>query len=185
MHWIQAFENQFVPAREGYVFYSGKRSGGKSVTVAEHARLTQDWRRHAGLGRMFAIVLICSLVIMLSVFAAVAELIPSWGIWVAAAAIFVVLLGPMLWAGYAPHRLVKDRAPVAPPRDPAEVMRQHRASMSWGFLAYFVAFGAWNLANPFFSKLGGTLFWLSTASGVLMLIAVAWIATRKLLDGRE
>ena len=184
MHWITSFENQFVPAGDGYVFYASKRSRGRPVTAEEHAALTQAWRRHAGLGRMAAAVLLSSIVIVLSIFAVVAGLLPDWGIWLVSAATFAVLLGPMLWAGYAPHRLVRGREAIAPPRDPAEVMRQHRASMSWGFLAYFVAFGAWNLANPFLSKLSGVLFWFSLAMGALMLMAVAWIATRKLLDGR-
>lgn len=182
---IKIFDAQFMRAGDGYLFYSWKNSEGKPVTAAEYARLTGDWRRHAGWGRIAAIVLIAPVIVIATIAASIALDLPPWVPLAVGLAVTIGAFLPMLSAGYAPHRLVRDRDAVAPPRDPAAVMRQHRTAISWWYLFYMASLAGWLLFSPFWQSAESWPRWFATVSGMFLLPAALWVATRKLLDARR
>lgn len=128
---ISTFAKQFTPVEGGYLFYPSRKSGGKLVTPEEFERLMENWRRVAGTkGRwksVGAIVLAITLWLLLS------QLLraPSWADEVIVPAVAVGIVAWLLWASFAPQRLVRDRPAVAPPRPLPQARREARAMLKW------------------------------------------------------
>ena len=117
------FAWQFQPTDGGYLFYPSTQSGGKLVTSDEYAKLVDDWRNEGSGWRYWRLIGIGFSLACLWALAKAEFQLPNWTLW--------LLLGPMIaglffryaWLLRAPHRLVRDRPDITPPRSKAEARK--------------------------------------------------------------
>ncbi len=128
---IAAFTKQFIPTEGGYLYYPSKKGGGKLVSAEEFDQLIEGWRKVAGRRGGWVIVSIVILVIFVWNVASEALSLPEWSDSIIAAASVIGTSSWLLWASFAPRRLVRDRPTIAPPRPISEVKRQVRAALNW------------------------------------------------------
>lgn len=135
-----AFTKQFIPAEGGYLFYPSKRGGGKLVTADEYEQLIEGWRKVAsrrGIWTMVGIVML-ALFVWTIVSHSLSLADRSNSVMVAASVIGISAW--LLWASFAPHRLVRGRPAVAPPRPVSEAKRQARSLLNWRFVIFALLF---------------------------------------------
>lgn len=179
---IGAFTKQFTPIEGGYLYYPSKKGGGKLVTADEYERLTESWRKIAGPRGMWTIIGIVMLAIF--VWTAISELLslPDRSDPIIIAASVIGMSAWLLWASFAPRRLVRDRPAIAPPRPVSEARRQARALLSWRFIIFALLFSGVAFLGPFNSpdRGLGTWAWL-IGSGAFFGLYI-WIAIQKFRD---
>ncbi|AYJ84950.1 hypothetical protein D3Y57_02510 (plasmid) [Sphingomonas paeninsulae] len=179
---IGAFKKQFVPSGDGYIYYPSKKSGGKLITATEFEKLVADWTIIAGRKGQWKAVGVIVLVIMLWTavsqyfdFSRLTDQILTYGI-------VTALSAKLLWANFAPRRLVRNRDIVVPPRRSSEARQQARSLLNWPF----VIFGTLISGGIFFSHLSNrenTLPWWAwiVGSGIFFALYL-WISLQKFRD---
>ena len=177
-----AFIRQFTPVDGGYVFYPSRKSGGKLVTFEEYEALVTNWRRVAGWRSHWKVAGIVFLVILLWTLASQALALPDSADWLVIVACVAALSGWVLWASFAPHRLVKDRPDYTPPRAAWQTRREARAALNWPLVIVVLLFSGavflGHLAAP-----NGTLAWWAWIIGSgLFFGGYLWIAIQKIAD---
>jgi hypothetical protein len=179
---IGAFAKQFTPTVGGYLYYPSKKCGGKLITADEYEQLTESWRKVAGRRGMWTVVGIVMLAIC--VWTAISELLslPDWSDSIIIAASVIGIPAWLLWASFAPRRLVRNRSAIAPPRPVPEARRQARALLNWRFIIFAllfsgVAFLGWFNSPERDLKTWGWLI----GSGAFFSLYI-WIAIQKFRD---
>src|SRR3546814_13718104 len=62
--------------------------------------------------------------------------LPEWSDSIMVAASVAGISAWLLWASFAPRRLVRDRPAMTPPRPVSETKRQARALLNWRFITF-------------------------------------------------
>ena len=176
------FTKQFTPVEGGYLFYPSKKDGGKIVTVAEYEQLTDGWRKVAGRrGMCMSVGVVVLTILIWSTISAFVSL-PDWSDNIFVAALGMGIPANLLWASFAPRRLVRDRLSIPPPRPTSEVKRHVRALLNWRLVIFSLLF----TGIIFIGSLNSTerdiesWAWL-IGSGTLFVVYV-WIAIQKFRD---
>lgn len=178
-----AFAKQFQPVEGGYLYYPSKKSGGKLVSVTEYEELVAGWNKIAGRRGVWKIAGIVTLAIMSWSLVAKALPLPDWSDTIFVAATVAGMSAWLLWASFAPRRLVRDRPAITPPRQPSEARRQVRALLNWRFIIFALLlsglafFGTLNSQERDF----GSWAWL-VGSGAMFGLYI-WMAIQKIRDG--
>lgn len=179
---IGAFAKQFTPTEGGYLYYPSKKGGGKLVTADEYEQLAESWRKVAGRRGMWTVVGIVMLAIF--VWTTISELLslPDWSDPIIVAVSVIGISAWLLWASFAPRRLVRDRPAIAPPRPVSEARRQARALLNWRFIIFALLFSGVAFLGSFNSSERNlkTWAWL-TGSGAFLGLYI-WIAVQKFRD---
>jgi len=180
---IGMFAKQFTPVDGGYLYYSSRKSGGKLVTAEEYEGLLEGWRKVAGGAGTLKSVGVVILWILLSTLISKSLELPGWADKILIAVAVVGISAWLLWAGFAPYRLVRDREAVTPPRPGSEARKQARAALNWPMVIVFLlASGATFFASIALPReMVASWAWL-VGSG-LMFVAYAWVAIQKPRDG--
>ena len=181
MNPVRSFADQFTPVEGGYLYYASRKSGGRRVTSDEFQHLVLQWRRRVGPWRLAlpCLIAIIGWTVLSDQFA-----LPAWSSSAFNALIVVAMAAWLVWAAYAPRRLVKERPEVAPPRPRKEGRRKARASLDWKLVLLVVV-----VSGGFFAK--GLLAARATFSSValtagsgLLFFGYLWIAVLKVSDQR-
>ncbi|MDP5277557.1 hypothetical protein Q9Q95_01370 [Sphingomonas sp. DG1-23] len=179
---IGAFNKQFVPVEGGYLYYPSKNGGGKLVTADEYKQLTEDWRKIAGRRGVWTVAGIVTLAIIVWTIISRSLSLPDWSDSIIIGACVLGISAWLFWAGFAPHRLVRDRPAIVPPRPASEARRQARAMVNWPFvivgllLSGIVLIGSLNSPERDFNAWA----WL-VGSGLIFSLHI-WVAIQKLRD---
>ena len=182
---IGAFKKQFTRIEDGYLVYPSRKIGGKPVSDEEYEQLVTEWERVAGrTGRWKAVG---AVVAVIAVWTLLSDSLsaPEWADALMITIIVMAMSGWLFWASTAPRRLVRDRAPVAPPRRATEARREARAALSWPFIVFALLFSG----AAFFSSVTaaertiGTWAWL-IGSGAMLGLYLG-IGFKKLMDARR
>lgn len=180
-----SFARQFTPVDGGYVYYPSKRSGGKLVSNEEYESLLAEWRGIVGRGGRWKIIGVVILAISLWTLISQGLSLPGWAETAAITILVAGISGRLLWAGFAPRRLVKQRPEISPPRAASQARRQARAALNWPFVAFALLFsGAIFLGKAVtLERTLSTWIWL-VGSGVGFAVYL-WIGFQKLMDSRD
>ncbi|WP_311270034.1 hypothetical protein [Sphingobium sp. WCS2017Hpa-17] len=179
---IGAFNNQFTPVDGGYLYYPSKNSGGKLVTPDEYEQLAAGWHKVAGRRGMWKVAGIVMLAIVFWTAISKPLSLPEWSDSIMVAASVAGISAWLLWASFAPRRLVRDRPAITPPRPVSEAKRQARALLNWRFITFALLlsgiafFGSLNAPERDFKSWA----WL-IGSGAMFGLYI-WIGIRKFRD---
>lgn len=179
---IGAFTKQFTPVEGGYLYYPSKKDGGKLVTADEYQQLAEGWGKVAGRRGMWKVVGIIMLAIFIWTIISKSLALPDWSDSIMVAVSVVGISGWLLWASFAPHRLVRDRPAITPPRPVSQAKRQARALLNWRFIIFALLFsgiaflGSLNTPERDFKSWA----WL-IGSGAMFGLYI-WIAIQKFRD---
>lgn len=182
---IGAFSKQFVPVERGYLYYPSRKGGGKLVTPAEYEKLVADWQRTAGTKGRWKVAGIVILAIACWMTVSKLLALPEWTENIIVYGSVAAICGWLMWASFAPRRLVKYRVDIVPPRPPTESRRHARALLNWPFVIFGIIltgalfFGSVNNPKPSFVE----LVWI-IGSG-LMFGLYLWIGFQKFRDRQE
>lgn len=177
-----AFSKQFVPHDGGYLYYPGRKAGGKFVSEPEYQELEAHWQSVAGgKGRWItaaACVLIITLGMIIKEFFDGSEWIENVSIWSAVAFVFA----RTTWANFAPRRLVKGRPDVAPPRTLAASKKLVRSMLPWRMIIpiFIVSTGIFILGLSAMPQTFMDWLWLG-GSGAMSGV-YGWTAIQKFRD---
>jgi hypothetical protein len=179
---VEAFEKQFEPYADGYLFFPSSKTGGKFVSKEEYAALVTDWTRVAGKRGILKIVAAMTAAILIwSVLESSADL-PDWAWNAFVGALIAALVARLYWASAAIRRPLMDRPDVVPPRTGSEARLVAQRRLSWpvvlvGLLLCSLAF----IPSLFASErtIGGWLWLLG--SGTLLAVYL-WTALQKWRD---
>ncbi|MCK0127925.1 hypothetical protein [Erythrobacter sp. F6033] len=182
---VEAFENQFDPVEDGYIYYPSTKSGGKLVTPAEYDQLLRDWKSTAKGRRFWGMIgFVLASLLIATVFDTSVDL-PDWFNSMLTIALVVLIMIWLFWNSFAPRRLVKGRPDHSPPRSREAVLKAAHEAVPW-YLVIFVLvisggiFGfSWYHGPESFADWG----WL-IASGAF-LTSYLWLAYKKWTDWRE
>lgn len=182
---IGAFNKQFTPTEGGYLYYPSRKSGGKLVTAEEFEKLAADWERTAGRSGQWKIAGI--VIVLIIVFTLVAEFVdlPDWVDTICTLGIVVGVSGRFLWAGFAPWRLVKDRAAVTQPRSMSQTRRAVRDLLNWPFIIFATLFSGTIFVSNLSVAERTVVSWLWLVGSGLILGVYLWVACQKLRDRRR
>lgn len=182
---VGAFTKLFTPVDEGYLFYPSRKIGGKIITAEEYDRLLANWGQVAGRTGVWktggVIVLILALWTLLSYSLS----LPEWAGTLVLPSLVLAISARMLWASFAPYRLVRDRPDVTAPRPFSEVRREAMATLNWPVVIFAlllsgaIFFAAVSTSDRSLST------WAWLVGSALMLAAYLWIGFRKLFDARR
>ena len=179
---IDAFKRQFTPHQDGYLIYPWRQGGGKLVTADEYDRLIVDWQKVAGrAGRWKSVGAVVAFLVLWTVLSQALKP-PEWTNSAVIVLVAIALCARLLWAGFAPWRLVKNRNTITPPRPRAEARREARAALNWPMIIFALILSAGAFASHVTTTEWriGTWVWL-VGSGA-MFVTYLWIGFRKLLD---
>ncbi|MBB5711061.1 hypothetical protein [Sphingomonas xinjiangensis] len=179
---IGAFTKQFTPIEGGYLYYPSKKAGGKLVTADEYEQLTDSWRKVAGRRGIWTAVGIVVLAIF--VWTAISELLslPDWSDRIIIAASVIGISAWLLWASFAPRRLVRDRSAIVPPRPTSEARRQARALLNWRFIIFALLFTGVAFLGSFNSLDRDLRTWAWLIGSGAFFGLYIWIAIQKFRD---
>jgi len=177
-----AFKKQFTPTEGGYLYYPSRKIGGKLITTREYEKLVEDWQRVTGRSGLWKIIGgIVLAIILWSLVAAIFDL-PETVTTIVMIGCAVSVSSWLLWASYAPRRLVKDRPAVTPPRDISEARQQARAMLNWPFVAFALAISGIILFTSVQAHESTIASWAWLIGSGLMFVAYIWVAIQKLRD---
>ena len=182
---LGAFSKQFTPHEGGYLFYPGRTAGGKFVTESEYQDLVARWHSVAGRKGTWKTVGFVMLIIVVGMAAkellSERDWIETFSIWVAGA--FVVVR--IIWASFAPRRLVKGRPDAAPPRTLAASKKLARSMLPWRMVlpVFIISTGIFILGLS--AKPQTFVDWLWLIGGGAMSAAYGWIAIQKFRDRQQ
>ena len=177
-----AFTRQFTPVSGGYLYYPSRRGGGKLVTTDEYERLVSEWRRVAGNRGQWKTVGFSFLAIM--VWAGVSQVLnpPAWTDSVVIAAFVATISAWIMWASWAPRRLVKSRPDFAPPRPGSKARREDRAALNWPFVVFILLFSGAIFVGSLVSDDAALTWWAWVIGSGLFFSMYVLIAFQKLMD---
>jgi hypothetical protein len=178
------FAKQFSPYEGGYLFYPGRKSGGKLISESEYQQLLENWLADTGtvgiIKNTAIVAFFVGLGVTATLFLDVGEWIRNASSWSGAA----IVSARILWSSFAPHRFVKGRPDATPPRSRAALGQYTRSMMPWPIvIPFFILSTALFLALLFPPPrtVGGWL-WLIGSGAVSA--SYARIAVRKFSDRR-
>ena len=174
-----AFTKQFTPVEGGYLYYPSKKDGGKLVTTEEYDALVESWGKVAGRKGVWKSVGAVMLVIVLWTLASNTMSFPSWSDKVLTAVCVVGLSAWLLWASFAPRRLVKDRPSITPPRPALQAKRQARALLNWRFIVFALLFSGIAFLGALNSPERDFKSWALLIGSGSMFGLYIWIAIQK------
>jgi hypothetical protein len=179
---IGAFTKQFTPTEGGYLYYPSKKCGGKIVTADEYEQLTESWRKVAGRRGMWTLVGIVVLAIF--VWTVISKLLslPDWSDSIIVAASVIGISAWLLWASFAPRRLVRDRPAITPPRPVSDARRQARALLNWRFIIFALLFSGVAFVGSFNSPERDLKTWAWLIGSGAFFGLYIWIAIQKHRD---
>lgn len=176
---IGEFTEQFTPTEGGYLFYPSNACGGKLVTADEYEQLTERWRKVTGRRARWMIVGIEMLALFFWPDISNVFSLPDWSDWIIVAAPLVGILAWLLWASFAPHRLVRDRPTITPPKPVSEARHQARGLPNWRYIIVVLLFSGVALIVSFNSPERDLERWAwLIGSGALFSLYI-WIAVQK------
>ncbi len=170
----RSYEHLFVPTDGGYIFYPSKRHGGHLITVEEHDSLVAEWGKFVGLWGTLKFAGAALIAFVTLYFASPALGLSAETESIFELAIIVALFAFAVWKFSAPHRLVRGRTPVVPPRSAKERRQAIRQFTSLPALIFAVAILLGISALMFWSGLQGS--WVDSLLGLFM----AWLALDRL-----
>ncbi len=179
---IGAFTKQFTPVEGEYLYYPSKKDGGKLVTADEYQQLIEGWNKVAGRHGMWKVVGIVMLAIVIWTIISKSLSIPDWSDSIMVATVVIGISRLLMWASFAPRRLVRDRAAITPPRPVSEAKRQARALLNWRFIIFallfsgIVFFGSLNAPQRDFTS------WAWLIGSGAMFGLYTWMAVQKFRD---
>ena len=177
-----AFAKQFTSIEGGYLYYPSKNGGGKLVTTEEYHKLIEGWRKVAGRPGMYKVVGVVMLAIFLWTLISEALSLPDWSDSITVAVTVIGISAWLLWASFAPRRLVRDRPTVAPPRPVSQARRQARALLNWRFVIFALLFSG----IAFFGSLSSTernfASWAWLIGSGAIFGGYIWISVQKFRD---
>lgn len=182
---VEAFTKAFTPLDGGYLYYPSAKAGGKLVTAEEFEVLLDDWQRVAGRRGRWKTVGLAFLPIALWVAVSQIFRLPNWVDNIFCTVLVLAISSWVLWASFAPRRLVRDRPEVAPPRSIEQARRETRALLNWRFVMFaLVISGAALWANlSSLERTLGTWAWI-VGSGIVF-VSYLWFALQKLRDTKS
>jgi hypothetical protein len=179
---IDTFTRQFTPIDGGYLYYPSRKGGGKFVTAEEFETLASDWHRVAGRAGMWKSVGLTTLVIVIWTLLSRTLAAPGWADRAVAIACAAALSGWVLWASYAPRRLVKGRPDFAPPRAASAARREARAALNWPIVLMVLLFSGVALFARLISPEWTLGWWAWVIGSCVFFVAYLWIAFEKVRD---
>lgn len=177
-----AFTRQFKPVEEGYVFYQSAKAGGKLVTVEEYQRLVADWERISGRSGQWKVVGLLVAFIALWTLASQVMPVPDWADWIMIGICVASITAWVGWAIFAPHRLVRGRPDVTPPRLWSEVTREAYASFDWRIVDFALLLSGLVLVITLASPERTLSWWAWLVGSGAFFAAYLWIALKKIMD---
>lgn len=179
------FTKQFTPVEGGYLYYPSRKSGGKLVTADELTRLASDWQRIVGRRGQWKTVGSVVLAIMLWTIVSRSLALADWTDQIITIGVVAALSGWLLWASFAPRRLVKDRPVIAPPRPTSQARREARAVLNWPFVIFAILMSGGIFVGSFGSSDRTLAWWAWVIGSGVMLVSYLWIAFRKVTDAQR
>jgi len=179
---IGAFTKQFTSTEGGYLYYPSKKGGGKLVTADEYEQLTEGWRKVAGRRGIWTVGGIGMLAIFIWTAISKSLSLPDWSDTIIVAAFVIGISAWLLWASFAPRRLVRDRPAITPPRPVSEAKRQARSLLNWRFIIFALLFTGIAFLSSLSSPERDFKSWAwFIGSGVFFGLYI-WIAIQKFRD---
>ncbi|MCA1654342.1 MAG: hypothetical protein ABR588_07005 [Sphingomicrobium sp.] len=179
---IGAFNRQFTSVEGGYLYYPSRKGGGKLVTAQEFEALASNWKRIAGRSGRRKTVGVAFLVILIWTVLFEAFGLPDWAESIIIVGLVLAISGWLMWASFAPRRLVKDRPEVAPPRQVAQIRREARASLNWRFVIFALLMSGTILFGTLSSPDHPMSWWGWVIGSGAMFFVYLWIGFQKLRD---
>lgn len=182
---VGAFTRQFTPVDGGYLFYPSRKSGGKLITADEYHRLVANWEKIAGKAGIWKTVGVVFLALILWTVLSEGLSLPEWADTFIITCLVLAISAWMLWAGFAPYRLVRRRPAVTSPRTAAEARREARATLNWPFVIFALLLSGATFIATVTTPERTLSTWAWLIGSGLMLAVYLWIGFRKLFDARR
>jgi hypothetical protein len=179
---VGAFNQQFKPVDDGYLYYPSKSAGGKLVTAEEYEALTADWERRAGRSGTWRSAGVIGLAILVWALLSQSLALPGWTDWLIIAACAASLTGWLFWASSAPRRLVRGRPDAAPPRSASQVRREILTMRNWPFVIFALLLTGAVFAGALISLPWTIAGWAWVIGSGLLFAIYLRVAIKKLSD---
>ena len=178
----EAFRRQFTPVDGGYLYYPSRKRGGKLVTAEEFQALVEDWQRRTRSWKIAGLVFVA-----ITTWTTVSQIaaLPDWADDIIVWGLVAAITAWILWAAYAPRRLVKSRPVIAPPRELSEVRRQARSVLNWPLVVVALLMSGAIFIGLLSSPAPTLKWWAWTGGSGLMFFAYLWIGIQKFRDERH
>lgn len=176
------FSSQFVPHEDGYLFYPGRKAGGKFVSNAEFQTLVAQWQSFAGVAGTLKTVLAVILIIALGLVATDLFDVGEWADYLAVCGAVAFVIARVMWASFAPWRLVAGRPDAVPPRQPALMKRQARAMVPWRMIIPVLIVSTGSFAFGVFVTPKTSADWIWLVGSGAIAATYGWIAIQKYRD---
>ena len=180
---VDAFLRQFLPVEGGYIYYPGRKSGGKRVTQQEYDDLAAGWQRVAGLGGQAKMAGVVVGAIFVQTMLEQAGLLPGWSGIAVTVACVAGITGRLFYAAAAPRRLVSGRPDSAPPRASSQARREARKLLRWPLVIAALVGSALTFAGTAMGEPDGWQWWAWLIGSGVLTVGYAWIGLQKLRDG--
>ncbi len=177
-----AFKKQFSPFEDGYIFYPSSKSGAKFISSQEYEQLIDGWQHTSGrAGTWKNVAIVISALVVWQVVKSYFEP-PSWVDTVVLTTLLFAIAARVIWASFAPRRLVKDRKPVGPPRSVAKARAEARSVLSWPLIITVSVVSGAIFGGHLAHQDTSFTWWAWTIGSGLMCAAYFWIGIGKLRD---
>lgn len=178
---VTAFMRSFIPIEDGYLYYPSRWSRGYLVTAEEYEHLTENWRKVAGFWgilKLVGIFLAASILLVLIG----GDVGSTSGYDFATYGCIAAVIAYLIWKSTAPHRLVRGRKPIAPPRTAKETEEQMGRALGWPMAIWLsfisVSFLGWSVSLAVSQPFIGVPLALLTAVATFMNCRMAVRAVR-------
>lgn len=179
---VGAFTKAFTPTDGGYLYYTSPKAGGRLVTTEEFELLVNNFRKLSGFRGMWKMVLAIILPLTLWTLLSTSLALPEWADQVVTAIVPISLAAWLLWASFAPRRLVQGRPIVAPPRPIAQSRRIARDMLSWPLMSLAIIFTGGVFVGCLSDPNQTVSWWAWTIGSGAMFAMYLWISIQKLRD---
>jgi hypothetical protein len=179
---VDAFTKQFTPVEDGYLYYPSKKDGGKLVTVDEYRQLTEDWSKVAGPRGIWKVAGIVMLATLIWTIISKSLSLPDWLDSIMVAVFVIGISGWLLWASFAPRRLVRERTAITPPRLTSETQRQARALLNWRFIVFALLFSGIAFLGSLNTPERDYKSWAWLLGSGALFARYIWVAIQKFRD---
>ncbi|WP_155799918.1 hypothetical protein [Porphyrobacter sp. AAP82] len=176
------FSNQFVSHQDGYLFYPGRKAGGRFVSNAEFQALVAQWQSVAGFAGTLKTVLTVILIIALGMVVTDLFDVGEWAEYLAVCGAVAFVIARVMWASFAPWRRVAGRPDAVPPRPPALLKRQARAMLRWRMIIPVLIVSTSAFAFGIYVTPKTSEDWLWLVGSGAMAATYGWIAIQKYRD---
>jgi hypothetical protein len=176
---------QFTPVSEGYVFYPSRKAGGKLLTVDEHEKLVADWQLVARRARRWTTVGAVLSAVLLWTILSQALRLPDWTNWAMVTLSVTAISGRLLWAAFAPWRLVGSRPDHVPRRPDSLARRDERSAIKWPFAILILGANAAIFTSKLLTAERSFSRWAWLIGSGAFLVLYSWLAIRKFRDRKD